>query len=81
MVDTDVYSYITASDPRRGLPYREYLNGRTITLSFVTVAEQYAGYTKQILRGNWDIARIARDLASSPEHLKPWANHGNGSLP
>jgi tRNA(fMet)-specific endonuclease VapC len=53
MVDTDVYSYITASDPRRGKPYKPHLEGQTIALSFVTVGELYAGYEKQIKKGKW----------------------------
>ena|ERR1700733_7160290 len=60
VVDTDVYSYITASDPRRGLPYKQHLDGHTIALSFITVGEQYAGYLKQISKGNWPTTRLAK---------------------
>jgi predicted nucleic acid-binding protein len=52
MVDTDVYSYLTSSNPNRGLPYRPHLQGNTIALSFITVGEQYAGYLRMISRGD-----------------------------
>jgi tRNA(fMet)-specific endonuclease VapC len=60
VVDTDVYSYITSSDPRRGLPYKQHLDGHIIALSFITVGEQYAGYLKQISKGTWPAARLAK---------------------
>jgi predicted nucleic acid-binding protein len=60
MVDTDVYSYLTSSNPNRGLPYRPHLQGHTIALSFITVGEQYAGYLKMIFRGRWDQSRLQK---------------------
>jgi predicted nucleic acid-binding protein len=60
MVDTDVYSYITASNPQRGLPYKQHLDGHTITLSFITVGEQYAGYIKKISQGAWPTVRLGK---------------------
>ena len=58
LIDTDVFSYLTASNPNRATPYRKHLDGHTITLSFITVGEQYAGYQKQILKGHWSAARL-----------------------
>jgi tRNA(fMet)-specific endonuclease VapC len=58
MVDTDVYSYITGSNPARATPYKPHLEGHTITLSFITVGEQYAGFTKQISLGRWPANRL-----------------------
>ena len=58
MVDTDVYSYLTSSNPARGLPYRPHLQGHTSALCFITVGEQYAGYLKMISRGRWDQSRL-----------------------
>jgi tRNA(fMet)-specific endonuclease VapC len=58
LIDTDVFSYLTSSNPNRAAPYRKHLDGHTITLSFVTVGEQYAGYCKQILKGHWPAARL-----------------------
>ena len=43
MLDTDVYSYVTAHNPARGAPYKVHLTGHTVALSFITVGEQYAG--------------------------------------
>jgi tRNA(fMet)-specific endonuclease VapC len=57
MVDTDVFSYITATNPRRGQPYKRHLDGQTIALSFVTAGELYAGYEKRIRKGDWPEAR------------------------
>lgn len=53
MVDTDVYSYLTSSNPKRGTPYKPHLEGHNIALSFITVGEQYAGYRKKITKGDW----------------------------
>ena len=58
MVDTDVYSYITSSNPARAIPYKPHLDGHTIALSFITVGEQYAGFTKQISLGRWPANRL-----------------------
>lgn len=58
MVDTDVYSYVTSTNPTRGAPYKPHLEGHTIALSFITVGEQYAGYRKKISKGEWNEARI-----------------------
>ena len=60
MVDTDVYSYITSGNPDRGVPYKKHLDGHTITLSFITVGEQYAGYKKKITKGEWPAVRIQK---------------------
>jgi tRNA(fMet)-specific endonuclease VapC len=53
MLDTDVYSYVTSSNPKRGAPYKVHLEGHDIALSFITVGEQYAGYRKKISKGEW----------------------------
>lgn len=53
MVDTDVYSYLTSTNPKRGLPYRPHLQEHTIALSFVTIGELYAGVLKRIAKGDW----------------------------
>jgi hypothetical protein len=60
LVDTDVYSYLHARNPTRGLLYKQHLDAHVITLSFITVGEQYAGYDKQILRGKWDSSHLSR---------------------
>ncbi len=60
LVDTDVYSYITSGNPEKGVPYKKHLDGHTITLSFITVGEQYAGYRKQIKKGAWPAVRIQK---------------------
>jgi len=53
MIDTDVYSYVTSSNPKRGEPYKPHLLGHNIALSFISVGEQYAGYRKKISKGDW----------------------------
>ena len=58
MIDTDVYSYITSSNAARGAPYKPHLEGHVIALSFITVGEQYAGYRKQINKGEWPESSI-----------------------
>jgi tRNA(fMet)-specific endonuclease VapC len=58
LLDTDVYSYITSSNPSRGAPYRPYLMGHILALSFITVGEQYAGYQKKIYKGEWPPSHI-----------------------
>jgi predicted nucleic acid-binding protein len=58
LIDTDVYSYLTSSNPDRASPYKKHLDGHTITLSFITVGEQYAGYLKQIKKGAWPEVRL-----------------------
>jgi tRNA(fMet)-specific endonuclease VapC len=60
MVDTDVYSYLTSSNPNRAAPYQPHLRGHAIALSFITVGEQYAGYMKKISRGEWDSSRLTK---------------------
>jgi tRNA(fMet)-specific endonuclease VapC len=60
LVDTDVYSYVTSTNPRRGAPYKPHLEGQTIALSFITVGEQYAGYEKQIQKGQWPASLVQR---------------------
>jgi tRNA(fMet)-specific endonuclease VapC len=60
IVDTDVYSYMHQRNPKMGLLYKPHLDGHTITLSFVTVGEQYAGYVKQILKGRWSSSALAK---------------------
>lgn len=51
LVDTDVYSYLSSSNPTRGAPYKRHLDGHILALSFITVGEQYAGYRKMIDKG------------------------------
>ncbi|SRR6266851_1901731 len=58
LVDTDVYSYLISTNPKRALPYKPHLEGNVIALSFITVGELYAGFTKKIAKGEW-----------GPEHL------------
>jgi len=58
LVDTDVYSYITASNPTRSVPYKPHLDGHYMALSFITVGEVYAGYRKQIDKGAWPESRM-----------------------
>jgi tRNA(fMet)-specific endonuclease VapC len=53
LVDTDVYSYLSSSNPARGAAYRRHLDGHILALSFITVGEQYAGYRKMIGKGVW----------------------------
>jgi predicted nucleic acid-binding protein len=53
LVDTDVFSYLTSSNPKRAEPYKPHLEGHTIAISFITVGEQYAGYLKKIAKGEW----------------------------
>jgi predicted nucleic acid-binding protein len=60
IVDTDVYSYMHARNPTRALLYKPHLDGHVITLSFITVGEQYAGYGKQILSGKWDASHLSK---------------------
>jgi predicted nucleic acid-binding protein len=60
LVDTDVYSYLTSSNPARAIPYKPHLEGHVIALSFITVGEQYAGYMKKIAKGEWTAAHLAR---------------------
>lgn len=59
MVDTDVYSYVTSTNPTRGATYKPYLEGHEIALSFITVGEQYAGYRKKISKGEWKETQMA----------------------
>jgi tRNA(fMet)-specific endonuclease VapC len=58
MVDTDVYSYVTSTNPARGAPYAPHLQGNEIALSFITVGEQYAGYRKKISKGEWSESQL-----------------------
>jgi predicted nucleic acid-binding protein len=58
MLDTDVYSYVTSTDPRRGAPYTPHLQGQQIVLSFITVGEQYAGFRKRINSGEWKESQL-----------------------
>jgi tRNA(fMet)-specific endonuclease VapC len=60
VVDTDVYSYLTSSNSQRAIPYKKHLDGNIITLSFITVGEQYAGYLKQIKNGAWPAVRLQK---------------------
>lgn len=60
MVDTDVYSYFTSTNPTRFAPYKRHLQGHTIALSFITVGEQYAGYLRKISRGEWPATRLQK---------------------
>jgi len=58
MLDTDVYSYLTSSNPKRGTPYKIHVEGHDVALSFITVGEQYAGYRKRINKGEWPESRM-----------------------
>jgi tRNA(fMet)-specific endonuclease VapC len=60
MLDTDVYSYITGNNSKKAIPYKTHIAGHTITLSFITVGEQYAGFLKQILMGRWPAKRLTK---------------------
>jgi tRNA(fMet)-specific endonuclease VapC len=60
MVDTDVYSYLTSSNPKRAIPYKPHLDGHEIVLSFITIGEQYAGYIKAIVMQRWDASRLGK---------------------
>jgi tRNA(fMet)-specific endonuclease VapC len=60
MLDTDVYSYITGNNSKKAIPYKPHIAGHTITLSFITVGEQYAGFPKQILMGRWPAKRLTK---------------------
>lgn len=60
LVDTDVYSYLISTNPRRALPYKPHLEGNTIALSFITVGELYAGFTKRIAKGQWGSEHLRR---------------------
>ncbi|MEP7353631.1 MAG: PIN domain-containing protein [Acidobacteriota bacterium] len=60
LVDTDVYSYITSSNPKRGIPYKRHLDGHSLALSFITVGEQYAGYLKAIAKKKWPEMRLQK---------------------
>jgi len=60
LIDTDVFSYLTASNPSRAMPYRKHIAGHTLAVSFVTAGEQYAGYRKQISRGRWPIGSLQK---------------------
>jgi tRNA(fMet)-specific endonuclease VapC len=65
MVDTDVYSYLNRKDQTRAAPYKPHLQGHTITLSFITVGEIYAGYLRKIARAEWPafyLQRLEQDL-------------------
>ena len=46
LLDTDVYSFLTRTDPR-GEPFRAALEGRRLCLSFATVAELHKGARKR----------------------------------
>jgi predicted nucleic acid-binding protein len=60
LVDTDVFSYLSSSNPTRGAPYKSHLEDHILALSFVTVGEQYAGYIKMISRGEWPESHIQK---------------------
>src|SRR5438270_4864990 len=60
MLDTDVYPYITGDNSKKAIAYKPHIVSHTITLSFITVGEQYAGFLKQILMGRWPEKRLTR---------------------
>ena len=60
LVDTDVYSFLSSSNPTRGAPYKRHLDGHILALSFITVGEQYAGYRKMIGKGEWPESHIQK---------------------
>jgi tRNA(fMet)-specific endonuclease VapC len=59
-LDTDVYSFITSSNPTRGEPYKRHLEGHHLAISFITVGEQYAGYRKKVNKGEWPESRMQK---------------------
>jgi tRNA(fMet)-specific endonuclease VapC len=58
VIDTDVYSFLHGSNPRKRSQYRPYVESCAIALSFVTVGEVYAGLLKKIRRGEWNESRL-----------------------
>src|SRR5437870_9427602 len=66
VVDTDVVSFLFRGDTRAE-PYRPYLTGRVLTISFMTLAE----LDQWVLEHRWGAARQAR-LA---EHLADYTIH------
>jgi tRNA(fMet)-specific endonuclease VapC len=54
LVDTDVFSFIFKGDDRAEA-YRQHLDGRSVYLSFMTVAELY----RWALERNWGNAKVA----------------------
>jgi tRNA(fMet)-specific endonuclease VapC len=83
MLDTDVFSFFCSRDPRRALPYRHHVEGHTLVVSFITIGEQYAGYLKQVLKGAWTAAHLARlethlgGVATVPYDLEICRTYGN----
>ena len=60
LVDTDVYSYLISTNPKRALPYRPHLEGNAIAISFITVGELFAGFTKKIAKREWGSEHLQR---------------------
>ena len=46
LLDTDVFSYLLRGD-ERGKPFRRYIEGKTVAISFITVGELYFGASNQ----------------------------------
>jgi predicted nucleic acid-binding protein len=59
MLDTDVFSYLTGNNRSKALPYQQHIAGHTITLSFISVGEQYTGFLKQISLGRWPAIKLS----------------------
>jgi tRNA(fMet)-specific endonuclease VapC len=55
LLDTDVFSFFLRRGDTRRDPYRPYVMGRTIALSFISVGELYVWPTRR----NWGAARVA----------------------
>lgn len=66
VVDTDVVSYIFKQDTR-AVPFRRHLNGHTLVISFMTLAEQHA-WALQYRWGKQRRSRLARYLAQYVVH-------------
>ena len=55
LLDTNVVSFLMRGDTR-AVPYRRHIEGKTLAISFMTVAELYEG----AYRRGWEEDRIAR---------------------
>jgi len=78
LVDTDVWSFVTSSNPKRGKPYKPYLDGHTTALSFVTVGEQYAGIIKKIAKGDWNASHLEKFGNNIVDKIKAGRYHWYG---
>jgi len=55
LLDTDVFSYLLNENDRRADFYRPHVQGRILSVSFVTVGELYYGAVKKL----WGAERVA----------------------